>query len=81
MTVRWKKSYRRIYLGHGVLPFHMLTAIKIPSSTEYMYGSEVKWRTAAARTDGSTAPRQAVRDQQQGSEKPAEHRQYIQSNK
>jgi hypothetical protein len=53
MTARWKKSYRRIYLGHGVLPFYMLTAIKIPSCTIYMYkyGSEVKWRTAAARTN------------------------------
>jgi hypothetical protein len=29
--VRWKMSYRKIDLDHGVLPFHMSTATKIPS--------------------------------------------------
>jgi hypothetical protein len=28
--VRWKKSYRTIHLGHGVLPFHMFDGYRNP---------------------------------------------------
>lgn len=40
--VSWRKSYRGIYLDHGVLPFHMCR-----NPIMYMYNpSEVRWRTA-----------------------------------
>jgi hypothetical protein len=49
--MRSKKSYRKIDLDHGVLPFHMSTATKIPSCIHVhvqVWKNEVKWQNAAA---------------------------------
>jgi hypothetical protein len=58
------------------MAFCHFTCVRIPSCTCTMQASEVRWRTAARKYHGSTAKNSDARSAQ-GSQKPAEHSQYI----
>jgi hypothetical protein len=76
--VSWRKSYGGIYCTF-TMAFCHFTCVEIPSCTCTIQASEVRWRTAARKYVlyyGSTAKDSDARSAQ-GSQKPAEHSQFI----